>query len=62
LKKISIKNLINKFLLENKKYFLEKNINMVTDLEDFDFEISNNHFYILFSNLIFNAVRYSEKN
>jgi len=62
LKKINLKKEIEKILSESEKKFSEKNISLKTDLENFDFKISKEHFYILFSNIFFNAIRYSEKN
>lgn len=62
LKEVNLKNFIEKIISENKKIISEKNISIKQDLENFNFKISENHFYILFSNIFFNAIRYSEKN
>jgi len=62
LEKINLKSEIEKIVAENKNIFSEKDISINTDLKNFDFKISKNHFYILFSNLFFNAIRYSENN
>ena len=58
----NLKNLIEKIISENEKKISEKNIFLEKNLENFNFKISENHFYILFSNIFFNAIRYSEKN
>lgn len=62
LKNINLKFFIEKIILENSKKISEKNINLKLNLENFNFKILENHFYILFSNILFNAIRYSEKN
>lgn len=62
IKDINLKLEIQKICNENSKKIEEKNISLNLDLNDFNFNIQKEHFYILFSNIFFNAIRYSEKN
>lgn len=58
--KINFKTELEFIIWEFKNSILEKNISLnVNYINDFDIEINKNYFHILFSNLLWNAIKYN---
>lgn len=61
MEELNLKDEIERICKENEKKLKEKDIKLNLNLNDFKIKTSKEHFYILFSNIFFNAIRYSDK-